>query len=319
MKDRAVKIKLKLNNRQTILMAQDAGGFGRWVWNWGLGLWNEAALAGLKPKVAALKKLFTNHVKPKYEWMNKLSSRVDRYELQYLGKAFNQSGIDWGQTHAAIPECQTKKVTISREADGWELSFNQYFEPKVTDENRELVGKYLGIKNLAKLSSGIVLPNPKPDDRALKRLARLQRAVSRKEKTSHSRKKAINRLAKLHQIIANIRKDNRHKITTYIPKNHSVVVIADFQVAVSLKNSCMAQSIADVIPGEFRRQLDYKGECDRALLVIVNRFFPSNQLCSSCNHQQKMPLSVRQFDFPKCGLSRRMDGNASINLENAVG
>jgi putative transposase len=363
---RAIKTKLKLNDRQATLMAQHAG-FGRWVWNWALRLWDEAYQAGLKPNAAKLKKLFTNHVKPEYEWMSKLSSRVYQYVFQHLGEAFNrffkglskypnfkkkglhdsftldatprpiQLGgikhklpvIGWVRTQEAIPECQTKKVTISREADGWYLSFHREFEPEVTDKNREVVGVDLGINSLATLSSGIVFPNLKPYRQALKRLARFQRSVSRKVKSSQNRKKSINRLARQYQRVANIRKDTLHKITSYIAKNHSVVVIEDLNVAGMLKNHHLAQSLADVGFGEFRQKLEYKCQWYGAKLVIVNRFFPSSQLCSCCNqtledsltlrYQQKMPLHVRKFDCPKCGLSIDRDLNASINLENAVG
>jgi putative transposase len=362
----AFKTKLKLNNRQATLIAQHAG-FGRWVWNWGLRLWDEAYKAGLKPNAAKLKKLFTNHVKPQYKWMNNLSSRVYQYAFGHLGEAFNRffkglskypnfkkkglhdsftldatprpiklggikhklPVIGWVRTHEPIPECQTKKVTISREANGWYLSFYVEVEPEFTVKHREVVGIDLGVNTLATLSSGIVFPNLKPYARALKQLARLQRSLSRKVKGSQNSKKAINRLARQHQRVANIRKDALHKLTSYIAKNHSVVVIEDLNVAGMLKNHCLAQSIADVGLGEFRRQLEYKCKWYGAKLVIVDRFFPSSQLCSRCNqtledsltlrYQQKMPLHVRTMNCPKCGLSIDRDLNASINLENAVG
>jgi putative transposase len=237
--------------------------------------------------------------------------------------------IGWVRTHEPIPECQTKKVTISREANGWYLSFYVEVEPELTVKHREVVGIDLGVNTLATLSSGIVFPNLKPYARALKQLARLQRSLSRKVKGSQNRKKAINRLARQqtledsltlrYQRVANIRKDALHKLTSYIAKNHSVVVIEDLNVAGMLKNHCLAQSIADVGLGEFRRQLEYKCKWYGAKVVIVDRFFPSSQLCSRCNHQQKMPLHVRTMNCPKCGLSIDRDLNASINLENAVG
>jgi len=220
-KYRAIKTKLKLNDRQCTLMAQHAG-FGRWVWNWALRLWDEARKAGLKPNAATLKKLFTNHIKPQYEWMNKLSSRVYQYAFQHLGEAFRRffqglskypkfkkkglhdsftldatprpiqlrgikhklPVIGWVRTYEVIPFCQTKKVTITREADGWYLSFHLEFEPKETSKKREVLGVDLGINNLATLSSGIVFPNLKPYRQALKTLARLQRSLSRKAKSS---------------------------------------------------------------------------------------------------------------------------------------
>jgi putative transposase len=353
---RAIKTKLKVNDCQATLMAQHAG-LGRWVWNWALRLWEEAYKVGLKPNAAKLKKLFTNHIKPQHEWMNGLSSRVYQYAFQHLGEAFNRffkglakypnfkkkglhdsftldatprqiklTGvrhklpvIGWVRTHETLAECQTKKVTISREADGWYLSFHIEFEPKETPKNREIVGVDLGINSLATLSSGIVFPNLKPYRSALKRLAKLQRNVSRKTTGSKNRAYAITKLARQHQRVANIRKDALHNITSYLAKNHGTVVIEDLHIAGMLKNHPLAQSIADVAFGEFRRQLEYKCQWYGAKLLVVSRFFPSSQLCSGCGYQQKMPLHVRTFDCRECGLSINRDLNASINLENAAG
>jgi putative transposase len=356
MAHKAFKTKLKLNNSQCTLMAQHAG-FGRWVWNWALRLWGEAYREGLKPNAAKLKKLFTSHIKPQYQWMSELSSRVYQYTFEHLSDAFNRffkglakypnfkkkgwhdsftldatprpiklgglrhklPVIGWVQTHEALPDCQTKKVTISREADGWYLSFASEFEPEETSKTREIVGVDLGINSLATLSSGLVFPNLKPYRNALKRLVILQRSVSRKVKGSNNRNKAINSLARQHQKIVNIRKDALHKLTTYLAKNHGSVVIEDLHVAGMMKNHQLAGAIADAAFGEFRRQLEYKCQWYGSKLVVVDRFFPSSQLCSRCNHQQKMPLKVRTYDCPKCGLSIDRDLNASINLENAVG
>jgi putative transposase len=230
----------------------------------------------------------------------------------------------------AETECQTKKVTITREADGWYLSFHLRQQPEEIPKDREIVGIDLGINSLATLSSGIVFPNLKPYQSALKRLQRLQRSVTRKVKGSNNRKEAVNLLARQqtledsltlrYQRVANIRRDAIHKITTYLAKNHGTVVIEDLWVSAMLKNHHhLAQSIADVAFGEFRRQLEYKCQWYGAKLVIVNRFFPSSQLCSGCGHRQKMPLHIRTYDCPECGLSIDRDLNASINLENAVG
>jgi putative transposase len=353
---RAIKTKLKLNNRQSTLVAQHAG-FRRWVWNWALRLWEEAYKAGLKPNAANLKKLFTNYVKPQYEWMSYLSSRVYQYAFQHLADAFNRffkklgkypkfkkKGLDdsftldatprpiklgglthklpvigWVQTHEVLPDCQAKKVSISREADGWYLSFHQEFEPQKTPKTRDVVGVDLGVNSLATLSSGLVFPNLKPYRTALKRLQRLQRSVSQKVKGSNNRNKAIALLARQHHRVANIRKDSLHKLTSYLAKNHGTVVIEDLCVTGMLNNHRLAQSISDVAFGEFRRQLEYKCEWYGAKLVVVDRFFPSSQLCSNCGHQKKMPLHVRTYECPECGLSLDRDFNASINLEKAAG
>lgn len=353
---KAFKTKLNLNNRVATLMAQHAG-YARWVWNWGLALWGEAYRTGLKPNANKLKKLFTSHTKPEYAWMSKLSSRVYQYVFINLGEAFNRffkglakyprfkkkgradsftldnggkpillTGIrnklpfvGWVSTYEPLPSCETKKVTISRQADGWYISFHYSFDRIETHKEHDKVGVDLGINALATLSTGTVFQSIKPLKNALHKLARLSKSLSRKQKCSKNREKAREQVARLHQRVANIRRDTLNKITTFIAKNHGNIAIEDLNVSGMLANSKLARSIADQGFYEFRRQLEYKCSWYGSSLVVVDRFYPSSQLCSNCGHQQKMPLSVRQYDCPHCNMSIHRDLNASINLSAWVG
>ncbi len=123
----------------------------------------------------------------------------------------------------------------------------------------------------------------------------------------------------MHRKVANIRKDALHKLTTYLAKNHGRVVIEDLNVSGMLANHKLAKSIADQGFYEFRRQLEYKTQWYGSELVVVDRFFPSSKTCSRCGHVQDMPLHLRTYDCPECGLSIDRDLNASINLRDAVG
>ncbi|NET42128.1 MAG: transposase [Okeania sp. SIO2B3] len=93
---KSIRTKLKLNNQQKTLMAQHAG-YSRWCYNWGLGLWNQAYKDGYKPNAPILREVFTNHTKPLYPWMKKLSSKVYQYAFPTeccaninLGEAFKR-------------------------------------------------------------------------------------------------------------------------------------------------------------------------------------------------------------------------------------
>ena len=353
---KAYRTKLKLNDRQKTLLAQHAG-YARWVFNWGLALWNEAYKDGLKPNANNLKKLFTNLVKPQHKWMSQLSSRVYQYAFINLGEAHNRffkglaarprfkkkgqqdsftidncgKSINLGglthklpflgllKTHEPLPECVTKKVTISREAGEWFISFHLEHAPQPIDKKIDVVGVDLGINALATLSTGVMFPSLNPYRQAKKQLARLQRQLCRKVKGSKNREKFKLKIAKLHQRVANIRRDYLHKITTFIAKNHGTVVIEDLNVSGMMKNHCLASAISDMGFHEFRRQLEYKCNWYKTNLVVVDRFYPSSQICSNCKHQQKMPLSERVYNCPDCGLSIDRDLNASINLEQAAG
>lgn len=369
---KAFRIKLKLNNQQRTVMAQHAG-YSRWVYNWGLRLWEEAYKDGLKPSVGMLKKFFTNHVKPQYQWMSELSSKVYQYAFINLGEAFKRfftkkgkyprfkkkgksdsfaidnSGapikigglrhklpfVGWIRTYEALPEYITKKVTISQQAGDWYLSFHvEIPDVDLTPKSVERVGVDLGVNALATLSTGIVYPNLKAYRKARHKLAKLQRRVSRKQKGSNNRHKANIKVARQHRRVASIRNDYLHKITTYLAKNHGEVVssalggfpdlkrlrtrrvIEDLNVSGMLANHKLASAIADCGFYEFRRQLEYKCQRYGSKLVVVDRFYPSSQICSSCCYRQKMPLKERVYVCPVCNVSRDRDLNAAINLSN---
>ena len=149
-----------------------------------------------------------------------------------------------------------------------------------------------------------------------KKLKHLQRAVSRKIKGSNNRTKAVRNLAKLHARVSNIRKDAIHKLTHYLAKNHSVIKIEDLSVKAFLKNHKLAGAIADCGMYEFRRQLEYKTQKFSSQLVLVDRMFPSSQICSNCgNHRHKMPLKQRVYVCPDCGHTEDRDLNAAKNIE----
>ncbi|MEO1561690.1 MAG: RNA-guided endonuclease TnpB family protein, partial [Cyanobacteria bacterium J06632_19] len=187
----------------------------------------------------------------------------------------------------------------------------------VVEANRPSVGVDIGIKELAVCSNGKVFKNPKAYRRMSKRIKRLQRSVSRKKFGSNNRRKAVSMLAKLHARIANIRKDAIHKLTTYLAKNHSIIKIEDLSIKAFLKNHKLAGAIADCGMYEFKRQLEYKTEKYKSQLILVDRMFPSSQICSNCgNHRHKMPLKERVYLCPECGHTEDRDLNASKKCDS---
>ncbi len=190
------------------------------------------------------------------------------------------------------------------------------------------VGVDLGVKTLATLSDGVSYANPRALGRRLRKLRQLSKSLTRKEKGSKNREKAKRRLAKMYLRIFNIRQDTLHKLTTYLAKSHSRVVIEDLCVSGMMKNRKLARAIADVGFYEFRRHLEYKCQWYGSELVIVSRTFPSSKMCSRCGHRRKeLSLSEREYHCEECGLRIDRDLNAALNLvavslpetENACG
>ena len=208
------------------------------------------------------------------------------------GKKVKLPRIGWVRLAEPLPVTSIHNCVISRTADKWFIAIKVEIEKPPVKDNRPIVGVDIGIKELAVTSNGDIFSNPKAYRKMSKRLKRLQRSVSRKEKGSSNRKKAVKKLAKLHARGSNIRKDAIHKLTTHLAKNHSVVKIEDLNVKAFLKNHKLAGAIADCGMYEFKRQLEYKCEKFGSQLVLVDRMFPSSQICSSCgNYRHKMPLN----------------------------
>jgi len=232
------------------------------------------------------------------------------------GKRVKLPSIGWVRLSEPLPITATHNCVISRTADKWFIAIKYEIEKPAVKADRPTVGVDIGIKELAVCSNGKVFKNPKAYRRMSKRMKRLQRSVSKKQKGSNNRKKAISKLAKLHARIANIRKDAIHKLTTYLAKNHSIIKIEDLHVKAFLKNHRLAGAIADCGMHGFKRQLEYKTEKFSSQLVLVDRMFPSSQICSNCGkHRHKMPLKERVYACPECGHTEDRDLNASKNIE----
>lgn len=97
-----------------------------------------------------------------------------------------------------------------------------------------------------------------------------------------NRIKAIRQLARQQLRVANVRLDALHKLTTWLAKNHSTIVIEDLNIAGMLKNHRLASAIAYCGFYEFKRQLLYKAEWYGAEVILADRFYPSSQICSGC-------------------------------------
>ena len=209
-------------------------------------------------------------------------------------------------------------ATVSEQAGHWYVSVQvEQQQQEVPINTGPVVGVDLGVKTLATLSDGTPIPNPTPLKRRLKKLKRLHRAVSRKQKGSKNRAKATRKLARQYHKVANQRANTLHQVTTRLAKTKSVIVIEDLHVAGMLKNHHLAQAIGDVGFGEFRRQLTYKAAWYGSQVVVVSRWEPSSKTCSGCGWvDDDLTLADRVFRCANagCGLIIDRDLNAAINL-----
>ena len=210
------------------------------------------------------------------------------------------------------------RVSVSRRAGHWYASLTVEREPAVTVAPRGVAGVDLGVKHLATLSDGTVIPNPRALGTGLRALRKAQQALSRKVKGSARRERAKEHVARLHARVADVRADAIHKATTMIANTYGTVCIEDLNVAGMLKNHHLARSVSDASLGEFRRQLEYKTARTGAVLRVVDRWYPSSKTCSNCGVvKAKLSLSERTFNCDSCGASMDRDLNAAVNIRVA--
>lgn len=355
---RSFKTELNLNNKQKTLCAKHAG-VARHAWNWALDVCREAYASKQKrPSAIDLHKKLVAEVKSIHAWYYEVSKCAPHQALRNLDVAYkrffkklggfpkrkkkgrrdsfylenpNKVGIQiqgkrikvpvlgWLRTFEKLPTCNPKSCCISCRAGRWFISFRLDSLPQPTPKPHERVGVDLGISTLATLSTGVDFKNPRAFRSNQIKLKNLQRKFNRQAKGSNNRAKTKLKIQRLHFRIANIRANAIHHLTSHLSKNHAAIVIEDLNVRGMLKNRKLAKSIADVGMYEFRRQIEYKCKWYGSELRIVDKFFPSSRLCSSCgNKKETLSLSERVYVCDACGFEINRDFNASVNLRNAV-
>ena len=221
---------------------------------------------------------------------------------------------------ARVDGVRVIRMTISRRAGRWYAALTVERDDQTMKQAPKggAVGIDLGVKQLATLSDGTVIPNPRALDARLKALRKAQQALSRKTMGSARRGKAKERVARLYARVSDARMDAINKATTMIAHTYTTVCIEDLNVTGMVKNHSLARSVSDASLGEFRRQLEYKTMRTGAVLRVVDRWYPSSKTCSNCGTvKAKLSLSERVYQCDVCGLSMDRDLNAAINIKVA--
>ena len=233
------------------------------------------------------------------------------------------------------PKGALVSATITKTRSGkWfvSLSYEQHIEAPVFIDNlgcmANPIGLDMGVKDLAITSDGEVFENPKHAYKAKKKLARVDRSLSRKreqakkdgrklEDCKNYQKCKIKR-TRAHEKVKNQREDGLHKVTSTLIKNHDFVAVENLAASNLMKNRKLSFALGDVSWHSFLVKLKYKAERNGKTIQVIDRFYASTQLCSECNEKsgpRGFPqLNVREWTCSNCGTTHDRDVNAAKNI-----
>lgn len=232
----------------------------------------------------------------------------------YLAKIGSVNPI-WSRK---LPASPTSVTVIKDCANRYFLSFVVEVEPIDIDAKNQSIGIDLGIKTFAFMSNGEKSESPNYS-RLDKRLRRKQKQLARQQQDSKRRDKTRIQIAKLHNKIADTRKDFLHKLSTKVVSENQTIVLEDLNVSGMVKNRKLSRAISLQGWREFRTLCEAKSQKYSREFVVISRWEPTSQVCSECGYKWgKLDLKVRTVQCLNCGTEHDRDENAAKNI-NKVG
>ncbi len=290
---------------------------------------SEVTNESLQQSLRCMDSAFTNFFRNKKGFPKFKSKHRNRASY----KAIHRVTINFENNRIKLPKIGWVKFYANREFEGKigtatvsKTPTGKYYVSVLVDNGIELpikakikeetaIGIDVGLKDFATLSNGERIDNPKYLQKNEKRLAVLQRRLSRKTKGSNRRNRARLQVAKMHERITNLRTNFLHQISSKIVSENQTIIIEDLNVEGMLKNHCLAKAISSVSWSEFFRQLEYKCEWYGKNLIRIGRFEPSSKMCSCGVINKDLKLSDRKWTCKECGTTHDRDLLASQNIK----
>jgi len=218
---------------------------------------------------------------------------------------------------------EIKSATIKQEPSGtWTITFVSHFEAPDLETSAPIspIGLDAGLSTFVTTSEGEKTDPPKFYRKQERKLRKVQRQHSRKQKDSRNKAKARKKVSLVHARVRHQRHDWLHKHSYKLTSTHDLICVEDLAISALVKTKLRGHSKSwqDVSWGAFRRQLSYKQEWKGQRLVAVSRWYPSSQECHVCHQRSeiKFDLSVREWTCQFCHTVHDRDINGAINVRD---
>ena len=183
------------------------------------------------------------------------------------------------------------------------------------EQTNEYVGIDLGVKDFVITSDGEVFENKHFFKSQEKKIAKLQRQLSKKQKGSNNRNKQRVKVAKAFERLINQKDAYIHSVVNELLTYYDTVFMEDLNVQGMLKNHKLAKAIQEVGFYRFKQILEDKARNNYKEVVFVGRFYPSSKTCHKCGYINKeLTLKDREWTCPVCGEHHDRDLNAAMNI-----
>ena len=201
--------------------------------------------------------------------------------------------------------CYTLSILIEMKEDEF-VKFNK--------TSRD-VGIDLGVKDFVITSDGNVFENKHFYKKDEKRLAKLQRQLSKKRKGSSNFHKQCKRIARVFETITNKKENYIHSVVNWLLHHYDTIYMEDLNTSGLLKNHKLAKAIQEVGFFKFKTTLQNKALQNDKKVILIGRYYPSSKTCSKCGYIHKdLKLQDRHWQCPKCGANHDRDFNAAVNI-----
>ena len=231
----------------------------------------------------------------------------------YIAKSKTPLNVRWSRELPSDPST----ITLTKDRAGrYFVSCLCAFEPVLLPAIEKTVGIDLGITDIVITSDGDKSGNPRHTRKQATKLAKAQRKLSKKKLGSSNRRKAKVKVARVHAIISDCRKDFLHKQSRKLVNENQVICAETLRVKNMIKNPKLSKHIADASWGELTRQIEYKSVWSGRTFVKIDQFFPSSKRCDCCGYiADKLPLDIRSWTCPECLTALDRDINAANNIK----